>query len=124
MADGTWLVEPLEPLVFGDGRSIGTTTVAGTRDLPPPSQLAGAVRSQVWAEMGSDDRSRQEAVLRLAITGPVGVRLGEDGRIVDWWLPAPQDARLVEGGEFLRLVPLSLPEGCAWGPLEGAAVGP
>jgi CRISPR-associated protein Cmr3 len=123
MADGTWLVEPIEPLVFGDGRSIGTTTIAGTRVLPPPSQLAGTVRSQVWSSVASDDASRQQAVLRLDVVGPVGARLDEDGSIVDWWLPAPQDARLMEGGEFSRLVPLALPEGCAWGPLEAPAVG-
>jgi CRISPR-associated protein Cmr3 len=123
----TWLIEPIDPLVMGDGRSIGTVGMVRSRVLPPPSQLAGAVRGQA----GSDAEGRwvgpASKVLPLRIWGPLGARLDERGTIADWWLPRPLDALIMEPhpGEprIRRLLPLSLPEGCAWGPEFEHAVG-
>jgi CRISPR-associated protein Cmr3 len=127
----TWLVEPIDPLVMGDGRTIGTVGITKSRTLPPPSQLAGAVRSQAGSDANGQWVSSAAEVLPLRVLGPVGVVLNDDNGIVDWWLPKPADAVVMEHdkGEapgtsrVRRMVPLSLPEGCAWGPDSEPAVG-
>ena len=44
----TWIIEPVDPVLFGDGRPF--TAVPGSRatslPLPPPSTLAGGVRTR------------------------------------------------------------------------------
>lgn len=123
-----YLIEPIDPLVFGDGRTIGTVGVSRSRVLPPPSQLAGAVRSQA----GSDPRGRwmperRAEVLQLEIRGPLGALLDPRGEVIDWWLPRPADAVVMEprpdAPRVRRLVPLVLPEGCAWDLDAGPGVG-
>ena len=66
----SWLIEPIDPLVFGDGRTIGTVGVARSRVLPPPSQLAGAVRSQAGSD--ADGRWKQDEQGLAERVGVVG----------------------------------------------------
>ncbi|MEQ1506195.1 MAG: type III-B CRISPR module-associated Cmr3 family protein, partial [Myxococcota bacterium] len=115
MTATTWWIEPLEPVVFGDGRpnTLARGTTSRSRVLPPPSQLAGAVRS--IAGMGPDGRfdvARRAEVARYAVSGPIlGRRTG--GAVAPWW-PAPADAVVfdLEGGFAVdRAVPAAIPDG-------------
>ncbi len=116
----TWLIEPIDPVLFRDGRPF--TAVPGSRatslPLPPPSTLAGAVRTRHGQdERGRFDVGRLEEVKQLTVLGPMPVLLDEEGEIAEHLMPAPADAVELEaqskdGQRTLRwLQPLRVPEG-------------
>ena len=120
----TWIVEPIDPVLFGDGRPF--TAAPGSRAssllLPPPSTLAGGLRSRCGRDgTGRFDSTRIEALRALRSLGPLPVLLGEDGEIADWLFPAPADAVELEGPpegrprQLRALRPLALPAG-GWVP--------
>lgn len=103
----TWLIDPHDALIFGDGRP--NTAAAGvtnrSRLLPPPTALAGAVRGV----SGKDARGRfgggraprelgdfARALEQQAVHGPLVAVLGAEGQVVDYLLPGPGDALEVE----------------------------
>ncbi len=107
MTLATWLFDPVDPLVFGDGRP--ATAVRGhvqrSRDLPPPTQLAGVVRGRAGTQAdGGFDKARIPELLGRQVLGPHLVR--ERGGEAEWLFPAPADVTFAESGTPIRLVPL------------------
>ncbi len=106
----TWILDAIDPLFFGDGRSVGSGEVRG-RILPPPQVIAGLVRTRqgldargVW--VGDAVKART-----LPVRGPFPALLDPTGAIKEWLFPRPADAVTLESG-LHRLSPLDL---SAWG---------
>ena len=131
-----FVIEPHDPLVFGNGKPF--SAVPGARNdslpLPPPSTLAGLVRTTAGRDAdGVFDTGRIEELLNRQIAGPHLVVLDGEPELA---LPAPADmlrlaqpAPLHKAGEdsvvhlLKRLVPLSLGEGDLVSDPELAPVG-
>ncbi len=100
----TWIIEPLDGLIVGDGRSFDLVPGARayTRSFPPPSVTAGGIRTRNGLlEKLPDarqrfDSSHVQALLDLHIQGPLLVELTDDGAIKRWLAPAPADAQLLQ----------------------------
>lgn len=124
MTLATWVFDPVDPLVFGDGRP--ATAVRGhvqrSRDLPPPTQLAGVVRGRAGTSSdGVFDKGRIPELLARRVLGPHLVREGAGEP--EWLFPVPADVTFTGSRTPLRLVPLRLRDGeRTLGPL--APVGP
>lgn len=106
----TWILDAIDPLFFGDGRSVGTGEVNG-RALPPPQVVAGLARTRQGLDpngawVGDSDKAKS-----IAVQGPFPALLTNDGSVEEWLFPTPADALLLEGG-LKRLVPLDLSD---WG---------
>lgn len=106
----TWILDAIDPLFFGDGRSVGTGEVNG-RTLPPPQVVAGLARTRQGlnsngAWVGDPDKAKS-----IEVQGPLPALLSSDGSVAEWLFPTPADALLLEGG-LRRLVPLDL---SGWG---------
>ncbi len=89
----TYLAEALDPLIFRDGRPFAAEpgAMARSQALPPPSAIAGAVRTRAGSDAeGRFDKSRIEELLAGRILGPsLAVRTGASWQ---WVFPAPADA--------------------------------
>ncbi|MCC6625247.1 MAG: hypothetical protein IT385_28625 [Deltaproteobacteria bacterium] len=94
----TYVIEPRDTLVLGDGRAIGENAAARSLEVPWPSTVAGALRSHGGrsARDGRFDCARSDEVKTWSVRGPVLATLGEDGEPVEWLAPAPRDAHFVE----------------------------
>ncbi|MGE3965950.1 MAG: type III-B CRISPR module-associated Cmr3 family protein [Planctomycetota bacterium] len=118
----TWIIDAIDPLFFGDGRSVGTGEVNG-RALPPPQVVAGLARTRQGlgsngAWVGDPDNAK-----RIAVRGPFPALLSRDGSVEEWLFPRPTDALLLEGG-LRRLVPLDLTDWGLRSNLPGADLAP
>lgn len=121
---------PLDPLVFGTGKPF--SAIPGARldsdELPPPSTLAGWVRSTSGTDAsGRFDTSRLAEILALQVVGPLPLVLGAAGED-SLAVRAPADALRLEredgGGHIiLRLLPLRLERGDAVSEPERVPVG-
>lgn len=117
----TWLIDPLDPLLFGDGKPFSAIPGSRARSLPlpTPAPLAGALRTR----HGSDRQGRFDPALlpeveALRSHGPIFARLSATGQLQDWLFPAPADALAMPAEKeegpaapvsWLRLRPLELP---------------
>lgn len=115
----TWLVEPHDPLVFRDGKPF--TAIPGARAVsipfPMPSTVAGAVRTrsgklQHNGRFPAGDERVITELLNKQIIGPLLCTMGPDGTVQDLFLPAPQDALVLQRdpsdlvhGDLVPLVP-------------------
>lgn len=106
----TWILDAVDPLVFGDGRSVGTGDVHG-RALPPPQTVAGLARSRQGLDSNGAWVGDSDNAKRIPVQGPFPALLSLDGSVEEWLFPRPADALLLESG-LTRLVPLDL---SAWG---------
>lgn len=118
----TWILDAIDPLFFGDGRSVGPGEVNG-RVLPPPQVVAGLARTRQGlapngAWVGDPDQAK-----RIAVQGPFAALLNGDGSVEEWLFPRPADALLLEGG-LRRLVPLDLTDWGLRSNLPGADLAP
>lgn len=110
----TWIIEPRDPVIFRDGRPFNATPGARAESLPFPfpSTLAGAARTRAGRDESGTFVAAPDAVRRIAIRGPLLVRLDQDGAGARLLAPAPADALLaaIEGEERQvmrrRVVPL------------------
>lgn len=102
----TWLVEPLDPPVFGDGRSIAEGNWNTSLPWPYPSTVAGAVRSRLGEDgSGQFDVNRLEELLAYNVWGPHPVELDPHGSTgVTWLFAAPDDHRVLCDGNNRRLL--------------------
>lgn len=107
------LIRPLDPLVFGDSRSVGLNNLTVSRALPPPSQLAGVVRTRFAADEAGAFRSvNLPELLTKLVRGPLAALLDTDGGVESLLVPRPRDALLLGEPPTLHpLVPLEVPEG-------------
>lgn len=98
-----WIIEPRDPLIFGDGKPFNAIPGSRAKSLPFPfpSTVAGCVRTRAGRDPASGrfDTNRIEELLAKAVRGPLLVEVAdtESGMIVaDWLLPAPADALLLK----------------------------
>ena len=104
-------VEPRDPAVLGDGRSIGVNTATRSLDMPFPSTLAGLVRTRLGSgTSGIFDAKLIDRLLNQSLRGPLLSRVEPTPEI---FVPAPADAVFFrqEGSEVLirrRLRPTEL----------------
>lgn len=101
-----WILDAIDPLFFGDGRSVGTGEVNG-RMLPPPQVAAGLARTRQGLDSDGAWVGHSEQAKRIAVQGPFPALLEPNGSVEEWLFPRPGDALLLEGG-LRRLVPLDL----------------
>lgn len=110
-----WIVHPIDPLVFGDGRPF--TSIPGgalrSRPLPPPPAVAGVVRTRLGKAKGGFDEGGVTAglVKDIPVLGPITALLAEDGHVEDWLFPRPRDAAFTEDGACWPLRPAQWPQG-------------
>lgn len=119
-----WIIEPRDPLIFGDGKPF--TAIPGSRakslPFPYPSTIAGCVRTRAGQDPASGrfDKRRIRELLGVDVRGPLLVEIDAMDRqevVTDWLLPAPADALLLEAKTpdcalRRKLSPLELPSGC------------
>jgi CRISPR-associated protein Cmr3 len=89
-----WIVDPIDPLVFGDGRPFSAIPggVLRSRPLPPPTALAGVVRAQLGKSTGRFDATQIPALLQISVRGPLVALLNAKGEVDEWLAPRPLDA--------------------------------
>jgi CRISPR-associated protein Cmr3 len=108
----TWLFDPAEPLVFGDGRP--ATAIRGhvqrSRELPPPTQVAGVVRTRAGtAANGLFEPARIDELRGCSVLGPHLVRVCGD--VAEWLFPGPADVTFTDTRAPVPLVPLRRRDG-------------
>lgn len=127
-----WIIEPRDPLIFGDGKPFSAIPGARAKSLPfpHPPVIAGSVRTHAGpGASGQFDKSRISELIAKQVRGPVLVELGADDRILSWLVPAPADALLLRTpqkqlAQRLWLRPIKPPAGVVTN-LEGLAlIGP
>jgi len=100
MTTETWVIEPRDPLVFGDG--IAPVPFVDRKErLPAPGTVSGMVRSAFVADRGRvtpEDAAR--LLTSISIRGPWMVQRKEDKLAV--WVPAPHDGVVSSDGSLLR----------------------
>lgn len=105
-----FLIEPLAPLVFRSGKPFGAQAGADGAAFPPPSSLAGLVRTLHAEQHGTPFSG---ALREIAVAGPLLARRAAGGALTPL-CPKPADAIYLKEGEqprVLRLRPAALPDG-------------
>jgi CRISPR-associated protein Cmr3 len=104
------VIEPRDPLMVRDGRPFGLDTDgARSLDFPPPSAIAGALRTRIWHRRGGWTSAEAK---HLPIRGPILAELGEGADVRHTWFPAPRDCVLFDrfdrapGWERFPLAPI------------------
>ncbi|NCA70634.1 MAG: CRISPR-associated protein Cmr3 [Sphingobacteriia bacterium] len=104
-------LEPLAPLIVRSGRPFDDQAGADAARFPPPSTLAGCLRT-AWARAGGRDFGPELA--NLAVAGPLLARPDADGRL-RLLTPKPADAHYFGQGDEARCVraePMPFDAGC------------
>lgn len=106
----TYLIEPKAPLVIRSGRPFDGQAGADEARFPPPSTLAGALRT---AHADSTSKSYDTELTQIAVAGPLPVRLGANPKLL---VPKPADALYFwnedkTAARLVRAAPKSLTEG-------------
>lgn len=111
----TYLIEPKAPLVVRSGRPFDDQSGADAARFPPPSTLAGALRT---AHAESEGKQLGKELASIAVAGPLPVKLDAHGT-PKLLVPKPADALYFwsQDKKSKRLVrtepsPLSDGEGC------------
>lgn len=127
-----FLIEPRDPLIARDGRPAGLGGSFSTLRFPPPSMLAGAVRTRLGSIAGAFaiKEGALDELLAIEIAGPLLAELDPaSGEITGFLAPAPRDAVLFAGGtpadaSVCRLAPIKTPAGCHVDALGEAGLDP
>jgi len=104
-------LEPLAPLIVRSGRPFDDQAGADAPRFPPPSTLAGCLRT-AWARANQQDFGPELA--ELAVSAPLLMRLNEEGQR-HWLAPKPADAQYFghdAEAKCLRLEPSHFEDGC------------
>lgn len=121
----TWYTAaPRDPLMVRDGRPFGLDTDgARSLDFPPPSVLAGMVRTRIgFADRLDQFQLSVEQALAIEVSGPLLARVGAEGKVEGALFPAPRDCVLFEalgGWRRHRLRPEEAPGANALTSLPG-----
>ena len=91
----TWRLDPLDPLIFGNGKPATNGAAIESLPLPWPTTVAGAFRTRVGSRQGFWDQTPVTEAQSWSILGPLLTCQEKDGT---WKLlvPAPADALLLE----------------------------
>lgn len=94
-----WVIEPRDPLMVRDGRPFGLDSDgARSLDFPPPSAVAGTLRSRIWDRRARAGRAMDPATARaIAVRGPLLCSILPRPRL---WAPAPRDAVVIDGRRY------------------------
>lgn len=104
-------LEPLAPLIVRSGRPFDDQTGADPARFPPPSTLAGCLRT-AWAR--AEGRAFSPELAELTVHAPLLMRIDAKGACC-WLAPKPADAQYFGHGaeaKCLRLEPGRLENGC------------
>ncbi len=74
----TWILDAIDPLFFGDGRSVGTGEVNG-RALPPPQVVAGLARTRQGLDSNGAWVGDPDTAKLIAVRGPFPALLSSNG---------------------------------------------
>lgn len=85
----SYLIEPLVPVIVRAGRPFDGQNGVDAARFPPPSTLAGALRT---AHAESTGLALTVELARIPVTGPLPVRLDEHGAPASLLVPKPADA--------------------------------
>lgn len=85
----TYLIEPKAPLVIRTGRPFDGQAGADDARFPPPSTLAGALRT---AHADSSGKAYNLELADIAVAGPLPVKLDGNGLTAGLLVPKPADA--------------------------------
>lgn len=94
-----WLIEPHDSLIARDARPFAATAGARARSLSfvTPSMVAGTMRGRVGSDAhGSFVHPNPTELLQVPMRGPLLVEVDAHQGILDWWIPAPSDALLIQ----------------------------
>jgi CRISPR-associated protein Cmr3 len=127
-----WIIEPRDPLIFGDGKPFSAIPGARAKSLPfpHPPTVAGTVRSRGGSSAtGQFEEARIGELLAKQVQGPVLVEMDADDCVGDWLFPAPVDALLLKtpdakSAQRLWLRPIKLPGGAVTDLDRLALIGP
>jgi len=103
---------PLAPIIVRSGRPFDAQTGADTARFPPPSTLAGCLRT-AWAR--ASDAEFGPDLAERAVAGPLLVRVGAGGQKQQLLVPKPADAQYFGHGSearCLRAEPKPFAAGC------------
>lgn len=109
----TYLIEPKAPLVIRSGRPFDEQSGADAARFPPPSTLAGALRT---AHAESCGKILGRNLSEIAVAGPLPVKLAMDGNSVGLLVPKPADAMYVwsadkQSKRLVRTLPRKMNDG-------------
>ncbi len=109
----TYLIEPKAPLVIRSGRPFDEQAGADAARFPPPSTLAGALRT---AHADSSGKAYGLELANIAVAGPLPVKLDANGQPAGLLVPKPADALYfwTDGKapkRLCRVAPMALSEG-------------
>lgn len=96
----TLLLDPRDPLVFGDGGRIQPVVPRSIHHLPPQATAAGLVRTRLGEGQGSFSPETAHQLLRVKIRGPWLVEAKENDSL-RLWAAAPADVA-VHGDQLVR----------------------
>ncbi|BCU08376.1 type III-B CRISPR module-associated Cmr3 family protein [Allochromatium tepidum] len=105
-------LEPLAPLIVRSGRPFDDQAGADAPRFPPPSTLAGCLRT-AWAR--AKDQAFGPDLAKLAVASPFLAQVDDTGNIVRLLAPKPADAQYFGHGaeaKCLRLEPSRFEDGC------------
>jgi CRISPR-associated protein Cmr3 len=127
-----WVIEPRDPLIFGDGKPFSAIPGARAKSLPfplPPT-MAGSMRTHAGpGSNGQFDEPRVNDLRAIQVRGPLLAEMDENEHISSWLLPAPADVLLLktpdkDSAQRLWLRPITLPVGIVTDLKELALIGP
>lgn len=109
----TYLIEPQAPLVIRSGRPFDDQAGADSARFPPPSTLAGTLRT---AHADSTGKPLSLDLAKIAVAGPLPVKLDAAGQPAGLLVPKPADALYFWANEnkekrLLRVAPQRLHKG-------------
>lgn len=108
----TYLIEPKAPLVVRSGRPFDEQNGADAARFPPPSTLAGALRTAHAETVG---KSFSPELAKIGVIGPLPVKIDAKGKAM-LLVPKPADALYFWSADKLtrklvRTIPLALAQG-------------
>jgi CRISPR-associated protein Cmr3 len=108
----TYLIEPLAPLIIRSGRPFDDQAGADAACFPPPSTLAGALRT---AHAEATGTPLGPSLAKIPVVGPLPVNLDETGKIISLLVPKPADALYFfdakKSTTLVRAVPTPISDG-------------
>ncbi|MBK1645223.1 CRISPR-associated protein Cmr3 [Thiocapsa imhoffii] len=105
-------LEPLAPLIVRSGRPFDDQAGADAPRFPPPSTLAGCLRT-AWAR--ATDQAFGPELAELSVAGPLLARVESTGKTLRLLAPKPADAQYFghdQDARCLRLEPRDFENGC------------